>query len=280
MNGNAGILDSCAGNVTTKSLTNANITLTVTEAQVSTLVFSGTLSASVTVTFPAIIKSWVCRNNCTGNFTVTLDTGNSGQVIALPPNDVLVYSDGTSFRFMNLGLVGEMKFFYCSALPAWMSACTVQPYFIMDGSTFNATTYAALNTFLGSNTLPDFRGYAPYPLDNQGGSAAGRITSTTMSPNGNTVGATGGTQTKTLITANLPAHNHPVTDPGHLHLLTTALGNHSLGGGSVDSFDASGGTGRSTNSATTGITIGNTGSGTAFNGMPPAKIAGLFVIKT
>ena len=47
-------------------------------------------------------------------------------------------------------------------------------------------------------------------MDGMGGSAASRLTSTTMSPDGNTLGATGGTQTHTLITAEMPAHTHSV----------------------------------------------------------------------
>jgi len=52
--------------------------------------------------------------------------------------------------------------------------------------------------------------------DNMGGSAAGRLTSTTMSPDGNTLSATGGTQTHTLITAEMPAHTHSV--PGQIQV--------------------------------------------------------------
>ena len=36
-------------------------------------------------------------------------------------------------------------------------------------------------------------------------------------PDFDTVKETGGAKTHTLATANLPAHNHPVTDPGHTH---------------------------------------------------------------
>ena len=56
----------------------------------------------------------------------------------------------------------------------------------MDGSTFNATTYAALNAFLGGNTLPDLRGRMPAAL-NQG---TGRIRlHSNRGVDGNTLGA-------------------------------------------------------------------------------------------
>lgn len=88
------------------------------------------------------------------------------------------------------------------------------------GQAISRTTYAALfsavsTTYgIGDGTttfnLPDMRGRVAAGADNMGGSAAGRLTSTTMSPDGNTLGATGGTQTHTLITAEMPAHTHSV----------------------------------------------------------------------
>ena len=37
-----------------------------------------------------------------------------------------------------------------------------------------------------------------------------------------TLGASGGADSVTLITDNIPAHSHPITDPGHTHALTYA----------------------------------------------------------
>lgn len=70
---------------------------------------------------------------------------------------------------------------------------------------------------------------------------------------------------RTISTANMPSHNHSVTDPGHTHTTTF--------GGAYTYFGSSGGFGgiagaasaASTASATTGITIGNNGSGTAMD---------------
>lgn len=87
-----------------------------------------------------------------------------------------------------------------------------------------------------------------------------------------TVEETGGAKTHTLAEANLPAHTHAVTDPGHSHLTRrypTATGassgftiDTSMSGTLADNT-------LPTKSATTGITLGNTGSGTAVNHMPP-----------
>jgi len=80
------------------------------------------------------------------------------------------------------------------------------------------------------------------------------------------LGDSGGSNTTNLVTANLPSHNHSVTDPGHSHGQQI---------GSAPAYLGTGGTGRVaygalttvsttrvvTDGATTGITLGNTGSG-------------------
>jgi hypothetical protein len=95
-------------------------------------------------------------------------------------------------------------------------------------------------------------------------------------------GTTGGAATTTLITANLPAHNHSATttisDPGHNHFTTWNNINDFIQGsqspGAEQSPDDIQGTFNiNTNSVTTGITastsISNTGSGTAATTISP-----------
>jgi microcystin-dependent protein len=92
------------------------------------------------------------------------------------------------------------------------------------GQAVNRTTYADLFTVCGTTygagdgtttfNLPDLRGRAIGGLDNMGGTAAGRLTSTVLTAS-NTLGATGGAQTVTLTSAEMPSHTH--TQDAHSH---------------------------------------------------------------
>ena len=85
-------------------------------------------------------------------------------------------------------------------------------------------------------------------------------------------GATGGASTTTLTTAQIPAHNHGVTDPGHNH--PGPSGDEYLlnaGGSNVGYAAGSGGLAASSQTANayTGVSTDDTGGGTAFNQMNP-----------
>jgi microcystin-dependent protein len=89
-----------------------------------------------------------------------------------------------------------------------------------------------------------------------------------------TLGETGGVKEVTLTgtQSGVAAHAHAVTDPGHTHL--TQRYPTATGGSSGFTIDTSmSGTLADntlpTKSATTGITLGNTGSGEAHSNLPP-----------
>jgi len=81
-----------------------------------------------------------------------------------------------------------------------------------------------------------------------------------------------GSDTVTLTTNQIPAHNHGVTDPGHTHPplspSTTFLGNKPSGTNTAPASTFLG-TSATTGSATTGISTNNTGDGDAHNNLSP-----------
>jgi microcystin-dependent protein len=133
-----------------------------------------------------------------------------------------------------------------------------------------------LNAFLGGNTLPDLRGTTKATL-NQG---TGRMSAGGL--NGNTNFALGGTDTVTLTSSQIPDHNHTLNDPGHNHLLRTAVtsnGPNTLIAATQFS-SASANPAGNTNTTTTGITINpTTGGGGSHAIVQPTTICGITMIR-
>ena len=151
------------------------------------------------------------------------------------------------------------------------------------GQAVSRTTYAALFSLMGtiygagdgSTTfnLPDLRGRVVAGKDDMGGVSADRLTNQSGGLNGDTLGATGGSETHTLTTAQMPNHSHTasVTDPGHSHTVlgwTNSLGGIAAGAG-VGYYQSI-----ATSHSVTGISvsIGATGSGQAHNNAQPTII--------
>jgi microcystin-dependent protein len=101
------------------------------------------------------------------------------------------------------------------------------------GQAINRTTYSRLFTAIsttygvgdGSTTfnVPDLRGRVIAGQDDMGGSSANRLTGLTDGVNGDTLGASGGTESFTLAESNLPSHTHNF---GTLTGLTSTGGSH------------------------------------------------------
>ncbi len=100
-----------------------------------------------------------------------------------------------------------------------------------DGAAVSRTTYAALFAVIGTTfgsgdgtttfNLPDLKGRVPV-----GKAVAGTFAS---------LAATGGAETHTLTTAQIPSHQHNVTAYSHTVTQSNALGNHSHGAGTYAS---------------------------------------------
>jgi microcystin-dependent protein len=142
-----------------------------------------------------------------------------------------------------------------------------------------AADFAAAKTI----ALPDFRGRFRGTLDDNGGTAAGRLAGITFAyGTATTLGAYGGAITVTIATGNLPAHNHSlvggtVSAPVpqlHNHAYTTrsATANAASGGGVTQLWTGTVGTVTSDEGDHTHTLSGNTanaGSGTALPIPPP-----------
>nr|WP_281381282.1 tail fiber protein [Microvirga lupini] len=76
--------------------------------------------------------------------------------------------------------------------------------------------------------VPDGRGRVFAGWDSMGGTAAGRLTTAGGGVNGAALGAVGGAQAHTLTAAQMPQHNHAVTDPGHSHSVYDPTHTHSV----------------------------------------------------
>ena len=83
----------------------------------------------------------------------------------------------------------------------------------------------------------------------------------------------------TLTSAQIPAHTHPITDPGHSHGQNGASGGPGSAELALGTFDTMGNA-SNTDSATTGITVNNnTGGGGSHTNLQPT--VGLnFIIRT
>lgn len=126
----------------------------------------------------------------------------------------------------------------------------------------------------GNPKIPDMRGRVPAGKD--GG--AGRLTTAGSGVDGATLGASGGAQSHTLTSAQIPSHSHSVNDPGHAHTSDAAVKLPSSGNNYNTPF-AGGGNAISTDPATTGITIGSTGGGGAHNNVQPVLVLN-YIVKT
>lgn len=129
--------------------------------------------------------------------------------------------------------------------------------------------------------VPDRRGRVIAGRDNMGGTAAGRLTGQTNGILGTLLNATGGEETHTLTTPQIPSHTHANTvgETAHSHSTgqtgTNTGGNQGSSGGNVSGAGAA-----VTGNAIANVTITNVaaGGGVAHNNVQPTGITN-FIIK-
>lgn len=157
------------------------------------------------------------------------------------------------------------------------------------GQLVSRSTYAALFAAIGTTygagdgsttfALPDLRGRAVAGKDDMGGTSANRLTGLTDGVNGDILGGSGGLETQTLTTSQMPAHGHRIwgtTDPSDAN--TRGLSSSSTR--AVAGSTGGGGLGYITNIPNGGQQVlENTGGGGAHNNVQPTFILN-YIIKT
>lgn len=276
VNGNMTIIDNSFGATTTVALINTPVTLSPSQYQCAFLRFTGTITANVAITLPALGSFYTVLNQTTNSsaFVVTMLTTAAGsQQIGVPAGEVTeIYTDGSNVRFRALPHVGTYWDFAGSSVPLWVTACTVPPWLNCNATTFSSVTYPRLAALLGGTTLPDSRGRFRAALNQ----TTGRITSgsSTGGVDGNTIFASGGVQTVTLSSQNVPPV--PWTETTHTHTISVQ-GPGGVGGAPGSPVAIAGSS--NTSAANSGLTsIGNT-TPTNFGVIPPTYIGGITMIR-
>jgi microcystin-dependent protein len=150
-------------------------------------------------------------------------------------SDGAFYLQGFYGSSYNIPLGGLLPF----TLPTPPNSSFIFPY----GQAVSRSTYAAYFSAAGTTygpgdgsttfNVPDLRGRVFAGKDDMGGSVAGRLTSGASGVAGPTLGATGGAETHTLTTNEMPSHYHSagISDPGHTHPVTIPNNSGNTGGG-------------------------------------------------
>lgn len=228
------------------------------------------------------------------------------------------YYTGSAWTNLTTGGTGGVP---SGTIMAFAGTTAPDGWMLCTGDAISRSTHAALFTAIGTTygtgdgsttfNLPDLRGRSIFGLDNMGGTAANRLTTAGGLSVNNTLGATGGSQTVTLSTNNLPSHNHSFTgtsattsSDAHTHTYQDAYFAENFSGGGNGRYGTSAGTdndnsfywrtsgnGHSTSASnintgstshshtvTATGTIGNTGNGTAVGVVNPALILN-YIIK-
>ncbi len=114
------IIDNNLGAITTKALTNVNVTLSASESQSAILRLSGTLTGNVQIT-TSCLGFFFVENLTTGSYTVTITNGSGSSFVAPQSARSTVISDSTNgIRAADTSLIpsGSVMIFVQTTAPA------------------------------------------------------------------------------------------------------------------------------------------------------------------
>ena len=244
------------------------LTATLADSAVTTAKIADDAVTAAKIADDAVGADAVADNSIGAAAINISGNGTSGQAVV---------SDGDgSFSYeSNIVPSGALMPFAGSSAPTGFLLCHGQAV----SRTTYATLFSAISTTYGSGdgsstfNLPDLRGRVVAGQDDMGGASANRLTDQTGGLNGDTLGATGGSETHTLTTAQLASHTHSFSDTDSITVGTLVTGDSVNRGGSGQLF--------SNNSVTVSIsgTTGSAGSGSAHNNVQPTMVLN-YIIKT
>lgn len=149
-----------------------------------------------------------------------------GTLVEGTPYTALYNNSDGAFYLFGLG-INTYSVPLGTTLEYWGTSAPNSAFAFPYGQAISRTTYASLFSLFGTTygsgdgsttfNIPDVRGRVTACLDNMGGSAASRLTSTYFGTAPTALGAAGGAQDQTLITANLP----PYTPSGSVSTTTS-----------------------------------------------------------
>ena len=159
------------------------------------------------------------------------------------------------------------------------------------GQAVSRSTYSSLFTAIGTTygsgdgsstfNLPDLRGRVVAGQDDMGSASANRLTNQTGGLDGDTLGATGGSETHTLSVSQLASHSHTLS--GGIKTITEGGSSFDTGldrrAYTTNQGQSADGTFNSSDTSMDDFSVASNGSGAAHNNVQPTIILN-YIIKT